>query len=97
MAGVIRLNPDEIRGMASQYLQKSSEVQTLTGELDKMAEHLLSIWEGTSSSAFNEQWHELRPSFVKMQELLADVNQQLNDIARVMQETDASIASQIRG
>ncbi|PLT31469.1 WXG100 family type VII secretion target [Peribacillus deserti] len=97
MSGNIRLTPEELRGVARQYQTESSNVQELVSRLDNMSSHLQDIWEGASSQAFAEQYQQLRPSFEKMVTLLAEVSQQLNSSATVLEDTDQQIASQIRG
>jgi len=97
MSGVIRLTPEELRGVAKQYGNESSNVSELIARLDNMAAHLQDIWEGTSSEAFNQQYVELRPSFEKMATLLSEVSQQLHTSATILEDTDHQIASQIRG
>lgn len=97
MSGVIRVTPEELRGVARQYSNESQNVSDLIGRLDQMAGHLESIWEGSSSRAFIEQYHELKPSFQKMSTLLYEIHEQLNTTARILEETDQNIANQIRG
>ncbi|NES53454.1 WXG100 family type VII secretion target, partial [Escherichia coli] len=40
---------------------------------------------------------QLKPSFIKMSDLLQDVNQQLDQTANTLESTDQDIANQIRG
>lgn len=40
---------------------------------------------------------ELRPGFVKAQELIGEIAQALDATARSLEETDAQIAAQFRG
>nr|3ZBH_A Chain A, Esxa [Geobacillus thermodenitrificans]3ZBH_B Chain B, Esxa [Geobacillus thermodenitrificans]3ZBH_C Chain C, Esxa [Geobacillus thermodenitrificans]3ZBH_D Chain D, Esxa [Geobacillus thermodenitrificans]3ZBH_E Chain E, Esxa [Geobacillus thermodenitrificans]3ZBH_F Chain F, Esxa [Geobacillus thermodenitrificans]3ZBH_G Chain G, Esxa [Geobacillus thermodenitrificans]3ZBH_H Chain H, Esxa [Geobacillus thermodenitrificans] len=97
MAGVIRLTPEELRGVARQYNVESSNVTELIARLDQMSHTLQGIWEGASSEAFIQQYQELRPSFEKMAVLLNEVGQQLHNSATILEDTDQQIASQIRG
>jgi WXG100 family type VII secretion target len=97
MSGVIRLTPEELRGVARQYNTESSNVTELISRLDQMSNMLQGIWEGASSEAFIQQYHELRPSFEKMAVLLNEIAQQLHNSATILEETDQQIAGQIRG
>ncbi|WP_102028124.1 WXG100 family type VII secretion target [Salirhabdus sp. Marseille-P4669] len=97
MAGNIRLSPAELRDVARQYNNESSNVSEMIVRLDGMRDHLAQIWEGSSSEAFIGQYEELRPSFQKMSELLNDVHMQLQQTANTLEETDQQIAGQIRG
>ncbi|HZG70413.1 MAG TPA: WXG100 family type VII secretion target [Chondromyces sp.] len=97
MSGIIRLTPEELRGVARQYDQESANITELVSRLDSMSSHLQEVWEGASSQAFAQQYQELRPSFEKMSVLLNEVSQQLTNSANVLEDTDNQIASQIRG
>lgn len=95
MAGQIRLTPEQLREMAGRYGQKGGEIESIIGELDGMIAQLEGEWEGASSRAFANQYQDLKPSFVKMRELLEDIKNQLTQVAHSLESTDQSIASQI--
>jgi WXG100 family type VII secretion target len=96
MSGQIRLTPAELEEMASRYSNESSQVEDLVGRLDTMKGQLEGMWDGAASEAFIAQYEELKPSFVKMSTLLADISKQLEDSAHVLQQTDQQIAGRIR-
>ncbi|UNL86360.1 WXG100 family type VII secretion target [Priestia koreensis] len=97
MSGIIRVTPAELREMSGRYNTESGHVQELVSRLDGMKSQLQDMWEGASSDAFAAQYEELKPSFVQMHNLLADIAKQLSDSANVLEDTDNQIASQIRG
>lgn len=97
MAGLIRVTPEELRAMAKQYGVESQEVLNQVDRLNRMISDLKSMWEGASSEAFADQYEQLKPSFIKMSDLLQDVNQQLDQTANTLESTDQDIANQIRG
>lgn len=97
MSGNIRLSPDELRDVARRYGVESSNVSNIVGNLDGLRDHLNQIWEGNAKEAFIGQYEELRVSFVRMVELLEEVNMQLNATAQTLEDTDTQIAGQIRG
>ncbi|MGM8366791.1 WXG100 family type VII secretion target [Virgibacillus sp. W0181] len=97
MSGMIRLSPQELRDVARRYGVESSNVSNIIGNLDGLRDHLNQIWEGNSKEAFIGQYEELRVSFVRMVELLEEVNMQLNTTAQTLEDTDTQIAGQIRG
>ncbi|KKB72901.1 MULTISPECIES: WXG100 family type VII secretion target [Bacillus] len=98
MSGIIRVTPAELRQMADRYQKESGDVtEQVNQRLDQMINQLQDMWEGESSRAFSEQYQELRPSFLKMAELLSDVSKQLHQTANTLESTDQDIASQIRG
>ena len=97
MAGIIRVTPEELISMSNRYASEGSQVGEQVTRLDQMIQELESIWEGQSSQAFSEQYQSLRPSFLKMQQLLEDISSQLNSTAKALEDADAQIANQIRG
>lgn len=97
MAGQIRVTPQELYDMAREYNSESGQVNDQITRLDGMINHLNSVWEGASSEAFAAQYEELKPSFMKMAQLLEDVSTQLGETGRILEDTDRQIASQIRG
>ncbi|WP_085992899.1 WXG100 family type VII secretion target [Oceanobacillus senegalensis] len=97
MSGMIRLSPEELESIAKRYGVESGNVMNIVGNLDGLMETLHQVWEGNAKEAFHGQYEELRPSFLRMVELLEDINRQLASTAQTLRETDANIASQIRG
>jgi len=97
MSGNIRVTPAELEQVASQYLQESSMANEQVIRLDNMIDQLVSMWEGQASQAFAAQYSELRPSYVRMSQLLEEVSRQLQSASNALQEADANVANQIRG
>lgn len=90
-------NPEELRATAKQYGVESQEVLNQVDRLNRMISDLKGMWEGASSEAFADQYEQLKPSFIKMSDLLTDVSNQLDQTANTLESTDQDIASQIRG
>ncbi|MCW4681393.1 WXG100 family type VII secretion target [Bacillus pumilus] len=97
MSGIIRVTPEELRATAKQYGVESQEVLNQVDRLNRMISDLKGMWEGASSEAFTDQYEQLKPSFIKMSDLLTDVSNQLDQTANTLESTDQDIASQIRG
>lgn len=97
MSGIIRVTPAELDAMASRYNHESGEVASQIGRLDGMIGELQSMWEGSSSAAFAEQYERLKPHFNEMRELLSEVGIQLSRAGQALQDADQQVASQIRG
>lgn len=97
MAGQIKLTPDELRTSAQKYSDGSQGIeeilQTLTTEQDVIRDN----WEGTAFDSFDEQFTELSPKIQDFATLLGDIKEQLVKVADIIEQTDADIASQIRG
>jgi len=93
----IRLNPDELEEFAQRYGVEGSNVGDVLQKLDALISDLGGVWEGGAQRAFEDQYGELRPSFLNMITLLEDVQKQLVSTAHTLRDTDSDIASKIRG
>ncbi|WZY00474.1 WXG100 family type VII secretion target [Bacillus sp. FSL W7-1360] len=97
MAQHIDAKPEELRGSADRYMKASENIESVIGDLDTEKGFLLDSWKGAAQEAFVSQYEELRPSFVQMKELAAQISEQLRQSANAIEENDANIASRIRG
>ena len=95
MAGQIRITPDQMRSRAGEYRQQQAEVENVISRMDSLLSELQGEWEGEASRAYSARFSELRPGFVKAQELIGA--QALDATAQSLEEVDANIASQFRG
>jgi len=93
----IRLNPDELEEFAQRYGIEGGNVGDVLHKLDGLISDLGSVWEGGAQRAFEDQYGELRPSFLNMMTLLEDIQMQLTSTAHTLRDTDSDIASKIRG
>lgn len=94
---LIKLTPQELRDSAVKYTNGSETVlgvlQTLRTEQGIIADN----WSGTAFDSFESQFNELSPKIEQFAQLLEDINQQLNSVANIIEETDSNIAAQIPG
>lgn len=97
MANQIRITPDQMRQRANQYRREASNVGEVIRSMDNLLNALQGEWEGEASRAYGERFGQLRPGFVKAQQLIDEIAVALDATARNVEETDASIASQFRG
>jgi WXG100 family type VII secretion target len=97
MAGQIRITPDQMRSRASEYRTEASNVGDVISKMDTLLNELQEEWEGEASRAYESRFEELRPSFVKAQDLINEIAQSLDATAQSLEETDQNIASQFRG
>ena len=88
----IRISPDEVRQLAADYGTQGGNVEEIIGKMDGLKNQLMGVWEGDSAQAFAAKYEELRPSFVKMRELIEEINQALTKSANLQEQTDAQIA-----
>lgn len=96
MSNQIRMTPDMMRTRASEYSTQSDLVGEIITKMDGLLESLQSEWEGEASRSYADKYDELRPGFVKAQELIMEISKALTSTADVVEQTDADIAAQFR-
>lgn len=96
MANQIRITPDQMRERATQYRVEADVVNGVIGKMDSLLQQLQGEWEGSASESYAARYQELKPSFMKAEELIREIAQALDATAKIVEETDASIANQFR-
>lgn len=97
MAGQIRISPDQMRERASQYRQEADTVNGVINKLDSLLQQLQGEWEGSASESYAARYQELKPGFMKAEELIREIATALDSTAKIVEETDTNIANQFRG
>ena len=97
MSGQIRITPDVMRQRASQYRNEAAEVNGVIARMDNLLNNLQSEWEGQSSQSYAQRYQELKPGFLKAEELINEIAAALDSVAMQLEQTDASIANAFRG
>ena len=96
MANQIRITPDQMRERAGQYRTEADTVNGVISKMDTLLQQLQSEWEGASSESYAVRYQELKPGFMKSEELIREIAAALDSTARIIEETDTDIASQFR-
>lgn len=96
MAGQIRITPEQMYERARQYRSEADLVNGVIGHMDSLLATLQTEWEGAASDAYAARFNELRPGFVKAENLIREIAAALDSTARALLETDTSIAGQFR-
>lgn len=94
MAGQIRITPDQMRERASQYRAEADTVNGVISKMDSLLEQLRSEWEGASSESYAARYEELKPGFMKAEQLIREIASALDSTAKIVEETDTEIANQ---
>lgn len=97
MSNQIRISPDVMRGRANEYRREAEAVSGVIGRMDALLQQLQSEWEGNASESYAARYQELKPGFMKAEELIREIAQSLDSTARIVEETDANIANQYKG
>ena len=90
----LRISPDAMRGRASEYRNQANAVHEVIARMDSLLNALQGEWEGAASASYAARYTELKPGFVKAEELINEIAAALDSTARIMEETDESIAAQ---
>ena len=96
MANQIRITPDQMRQRANQYRTEADNVNGVISKMDSLLQALQSEWEGSASESYATRYQELKPGFMKAEELIREIAQALDSTARIVEETDTDIANQFR-
>jgi WXG100 family type VII secretion target len=97
MANQIRITPDQMRERANQYRNEADTVNGVIGKMDSLLQQLQSEWEGSASESYAARYQELKPKFVKAENLIREIASALDTTAKTVEETDQTIASQFKG
>ena len=97
MANQIRITPDQMRERANQYRGEAETVNGVINHMDSLLQQLQSEWEGAASESYAERYAELKPGFMKAEQLIREIAAALDSTAKIVEETNASIANQFRG
>lgn len=97
MASQIRITPDHMRERANQYRNEADTVNGVINKMDSLLGQLQAEWEGAASGSYSARYQELKPGFMKAEELIREIATALDATARIVEETDTDIANQFRG
>ncbi|MGI6076963.1 MAG: WXG100 family type VII secretion target [Fastidiosipilaceae bacterium] len=96
MSGQIRMTPDTMRERANQYRTQADAVNNVISQMDNLLSMLQGEWEGAASQSYAARYQELKPGFIKAEELIQEIAVALDSTANIVEETDNSIAAQFR-
>jgi len=92
MAGQIRITPEQMNARANQYRGQADAVNAVIAKMDSLLHMLQGEWEGAASQAYFARFMELRPGFVKAEELIREIAASLDTAAMKLSEADQAIA-----
>lgn len=93
----IRISPDQMRARAGEFRLQATSVGESIRSMDRLLACLQEEWEGQASQSYASCYQEnLKPSFLKAQELISEIADALDRTAQEMQDMDQRIASAFR-
>ena len=96
MASQIRMTPETMRSRAGEYTTQATNLQSIITKMDSLLKTLQGEWEGSASEAYAARFAQLRPGFVKAKDLIDEISKALKSTAKIVEETDYSIANQFK-
>jgi WXG100 family type VII secretion target len=96
MANQIRITPDQMRQRANQYRTEADTVNGVISKMDSLLQQLQAEWEGAASESYTARYQELKPGFMKAEELIREIASALDSTAKIVEETDSNIANQFQ-
>ena len=96
MANEIKLTPEQMRERARAFGNESQKMQTSINNMTKLINALSNEWKGEASTAYKKRYDELRPAFKNCKDLMDELSTNLKQSAKILEETDRKIASQLK-
>lgn len=96
MAGQIRMTPETMRTRSRQANQQAETMQNLRDAMDRLLTTLKGEWEGEAMKGYEDRFNKIKPVLKNAKELLDEISHNLNETARIVEDTDRNIASQFR-
>ncbi|WP_243143562.1 WXG100 family type VII secretion target [Pseudobutyrivibrio xylanivorans] len=90
----IRITPDQMRERANQYRTEADTTHGVIDKMDSLLAQLQEEWTGASSEAYAGRYEELKPGFLKAEELIREIATALDSTAQIVENTDSEIAGQ---
>lgn len=77
----IRITPEQVRQVASQFGQAASQSQEMVSRLTSAVNSMQPEWEGMTSQRFYSDFQQWSSQMTRFVEMLNGINTQLNQIA----------------
>lgn len=97
MNGQIRITPEKLRERAREYGLQADELNRVIQKLEQLLIQLQEEWEGAASDSYALRYEQLKPGFLKAEELVREIEKVLIRTADTIEQTDLEIAGQFVG
>ena len=85
----ISVTPQQLKEQAQVYTRSKEQIEQAIQSVNSMNSQIAEEWKGQAFNAYLEQYNQLYTQVQKFEELLASINQQLNNYAETVAERDA--------
>lgn len=94
----IKLNPDEMRGIATQFDTAKEDLTGLINKMQGLTDTLVAGWEGEASRGYQERFKTIKDNFTnQMVPLVEEISKNLTTVANEMEDIDRKIGAQYGG
>lgn len=83
--------PERLEAVAHLFAEKRAETEGIISALRSTIAALDAEWEGVAQNKFYAQWNEMLPRMSRFSDLLGEISAELQRIAQVFRETDATV------
>ena len=90
--GRIKISPDQVRGVAGQFRNKSQESGSMAQQLTSAVKGMEAEWEGMAAQRFYGDFSQWQQQMNKYVELLNGIATELDRIANTIEQTDQQLA-----
>jgi WXG100 family type VII secretion target len=97
MANRISITPEELRTAAGNFTTKAGEVTDIITFLQGEVSRLESTWDGAAQDQFFLAFTDMTKVLQQFPEVCNGITGQLNAVAQTIEDTDAALASQLKG
>jgi len=88
----IKISPEQVRQVASQFRSKSQESGTMAQQLSSAVKGMEAEWEGMAAQRFYGDFTQWQQQMNKYVELLAGIGTELDRIANTIEQADQQLA-----
>lgn len=85
----ISVTPEQLKEQAQVYTRSKEQIEQAIQSVNSMNSQIAEEWKGQAFNAYLERYNQLYTQVQKFEELLASINQQLNNYAETVAERDA--------
>ncbi len=87
----IKLDVEQMYSVASKYEMQSENVEELLRNLDNMLRELQTYWEGASAQKFEKNYLEIKPSIIRLKEVILETSKVIKHTASSIADVDKTI------
>ena len=93
MAGLIKVTPEQLHGVAGQLNGGATSIDTTLGQLAGAVAPLGSDWAGVAQGRFMQLWQQWQTSQKQLHQALTEIGVLMNRAGGAYSENEASVAA----